>query len=219
MKVLLVDDHSLFREGLRLLLVRTGGSFDVYEAGTCAQAFEVVAEHNDIRLILLDLELPDMGGQAALVLLRERHPHIPVVVLSARDSRADVLEAINLGAMGFIPKSSDSMALAEALQLVLANGVYLPTAVLGANPAATAASAERRTAVGRELLREAGLSDRQIDVLALLVQGLPNKLIADRLGLAEPTIKTHVAACLRALNVRNRTQAVLAVGRLGARLA
>lgn len=215
MKVLLVDDHTLFREGLRLLLERFEESFEMLDAGDCATAFDLIGQHPDLGLVLLDLGLPDMAGLDALSLMRERYPGVPVVVLSAVEDRPSVLEAINRGAMGFIPKSSDGALLINALRLVLANGVYVPPSVLthplNAGDTAPADSVQRKSAS----LREMGLTARQIEVLGLMVQGLPNKLIAGSLNLSEPTIKTHVAACLRALNVSNRTQAVLAVGRLG----
>ena len=215
MKVLLVDDHVLFREGVRLLLERLGESFEVLEAGDSAGAFAIAGRHPDLALVLLDLGLPDMPGLDALSLMRERFPKLPVVVLSAREDRPSVLDAINRGAMGFIPKSSDSALLANALRLVMAKGVYVPpsalTNPLNAGDATPHINVERKSAS----LRELGLSERQIEVLGLMVQGMSNKLIAYTLSLAEPTVKTHVAACLRALNVTNRTQAVLAVGRLG----
>lgn len=215
MKVLLVDDHTLFREGLRLLLERFEESFEILEAGDCAAAFDAISRHPDLGLVLLDLELPDMAGLDALSLMRERYPGVPVVVLSAAEDRPSVLDAINRGAMGFIPKSSDGALLINALRLVLAKGVYVPPSVLihpfSAGDMVPKAAVRHKT----ESLRELGLSGRQIEVLGLMVQGLPNKLIARNMRLSEPTIKSHVAACLRALNVSNRTQAVLAVGRLG----
>jgi DNA-binding NarL/FixJ family response regulator len=215
MKVLLVDDHTLFREGLRLMLERFEESFDILDAGDCAAAFDLISRHPDLGLVLLDLGLPDMAGLDALSLMRERYPGVPVVVLSAAEDRPSVLDAINRGAMGFIPKSSDGTLLISALRLVLAKGVYVPPSVLtnplNAGDMAPNAAVQRKS----ESLRELGLTGRQIEVLGLMVQGLPNKLIARSMSLSEPTIKTHVAACLRALNVSNRTQAVLAVGRLG----
>jgi DNA-binding NarL/FixJ family response regulator len=215
MKVLLVDDHALFREGLRLLLQRMGDEFEILEASDCDCAFDQIKLTPDLGLILLDLALPDMPGLDALSLIRTHHPAIPVVVISATEDRPSVLEAINRGAMGYIPKSSDSTLLQNALQLVLAKGVFIPASVLTNPVNAGETTAQIALKKKNGTLRELGLSDRQIEVLSLLVQGLPNKLIARKLALAEPTVKSHVTAALRALNVGNRTQAVLAVGRLG----
>lgn len=215
LKVLLVDDHALFREGMRLLLERMGNQFEVLEAGDCDGAFDLIKLTPDLGLVLLDLGLPDMPGLEALTLIRAHYPAIPVVVISAEEDRPSVMEAINRGAMGFIPKSSDSSLLKHALQLVLAKGVYVPSSVL-TNPL-NAGETSPQTALRKKngTLRELGLSERQIEVLSLVVQGLPNKLIARKLSLSEPTVKSHVTAALRALNVGNRTQAVLAVGKLG----
>jgi DNA-binding NarL/FixJ family response regulator len=215
MKVLIVDDHGLFREGMRLLLERMGDDFEVIEAADCDTAFDLIKLNADLGLVLLDLGLPDMPGLDALSLMRTHHPAIPVVVISAAEDRPSVLEAINRGAMGFIPKSSDTNLLRNALQLVLAKGVYIPPSVLTSQTDSSEATRKRSAEKKTQSLRELGLSDRQIEVLSLLVQGLPNKLIARKLSLAEPTVKSHVTAALRALNVGNRTQAVLAVGRLG----
>jgi DNA-binding NarL/FixJ family response regulator len=215
MKILLVDDHPLFREGVRLMLGRLGEPFDVLEAGDCTNAFELIQCHPDLGMILLDLALPDMPGLDALTLIRDRYPSVPVVVLSAKEDRASVLEAINRGAMGYIPKTSDSTLLVNALRLVLAKGVYIPPSALANSQKWGESATQTSLQDNNAMLRDLGLSERQIEVLGLLVQGMPNKLIARKLNLGEPTIKTHVAACLRALNVSNRTQAVLAVGRLG----
>lgn len=215
MKVLLVDDHALFREGLRSLLERLGESFEIFEAGDCASAFEVAERNPDLGLVLLDLGLPDMPGNDAIHVMRERYPTVPVVVLSASEDRPSVLAAINSGAMGFIPKSSNSALLMNALRLVFANGVYIPPSVLTSPVNASQTPPAQAVLRKGATLRELGLSERQIEVLALVVQGMPNKLIARKLDIAEATVKNHVTAALRALNVSNRTQAVLAVGQLG----
>lgn len=215
MKILLIDDHALFREGLRLLLERFSEPFEIFEAGDCATAFEFIKCHPDLGIVLLDLALPDMAGLDALSLIRDRYPSVPVVVLSAREDRTSVLEAINRGAMGYIPKTSNSALLINALRLVLAKGVYVPPSALTDSQKTSEAASELSVVEKDAALRDLGLSERQIEVLGLLVQGMPNKLIARKLNLGEPMIKSHVAACLRALKVSNRTQAVLAVGRLG----
>ena len=228
MKVLLIDDHTLFREGLRLLLERMEGSFDILEAGDCEAAFEIVKLNADLDLVLLDLGLPDMPGLEALRVLRSQHPAIPVVVISAANDRPSVLEAINRGAMGFIPKSSDSALLTHALQMVMAKQVYIPANVFaaedtGSEPAPlmplTPVSTLESTQKNDAALQALGLTARQIEVLFLMVQGLPNKLIARKLNVSEATVKTHVTATFRGLNVNNRTQAVLALGKRGYTLA
>ena len=149
------------------------------------------------------------------MILRSHHPAIPVVVISAANDRPSVLEAINRGAMGFIPKSSDSALLTHAMHMVMAKQVYIPVNVFAATDPGNELNPIASTQKNNTSLHELGLTARQIEVLHLLVQGLPNKLIARKLGLSEATVKTHVAATFRCLNVGNRTQAVLALGKRG----
>ena len=214
-KVLIVDDHAMFREGIRLLLVKQAFGCNLMEAGSCAEAFSLMQQHDDLNLVLLDLALPDMAGIDALNLMRERFPTLPVVVLSGSEDRALVLESINRGAMGFISKSSSGADLMNALGIVFSGSVYLPPTLLGQSVTARRVPPELVAQSTRENLSDKGLSKRQIEVLELMVQGLPNKLVARELNLSEATVKTHVASALRALNVKNRTQAVFAVAKLG----
>lgn len=214
MKILVVDDHPLIRAAVRHVLTQLEADVEVHEAQDCVAALALVEMHSDLTLVLLDLHLPGMDGLDALTILRERYPEIPVVVLSSADDRESVLQALDRGAMGFIPKSSSNAVMVSALRLVLSGGVYLPLEVLAA-PGAQAAvtpvvSASRPVALG--------LTERQTQVLALMVQGKPNKLICRELGVAERTVKVHITAILKALKVSNRTQAVIAAGRLGLRL-
>lgn len=211
-KVLMVDDHAMVREGTRLLVAQQELGCELLEAGTWAEAKHLLAITPGMDWVLLDLALPDVDGLAALGELRAAHPDVPVVVLSASEDRAVVLECINRGAMGFIAKTSSGKELADALRVVFAGGVYLPPSILG-KPAPSRAPEGGVMAAKREELAELGLTPRQIEVLELMVQGLSNKSIAQKLELAEPTVKTHVAAGLRALNVKNRTQAVFALAK------
>lgn len=215
-RLLIVDDHAMLREGLRTLIAMQPSAPDVLEAGSWAEASRLLGAHPDVDWALLDLGLPDARGLEALTALRREHPHVRVVVLSASEERALVLECINRGAMGFIGKSASGKELLDALSVLFAGGVYLPPALFApSQPAAEppVVAAAPVMAAKREELSRLGLTPRQIQVLELLVQGLSNKLIAERLALAEPTVKSHVAAGLRALNVKNRTQAVFTLAR------
>lgn len=218
MKIMLVDDHALFREGLRLVLTQLDPGTEIVEAENCAQAFGIARRRTDLDLVLLDLSLPDISGMEALHRLRAEYAGLPVVVLSGHDDRATIIEALDAGAMGFIPKSSTSRVMMSALRLVLANGVYIPPAALtapGARPSAIDAGNELDTASHLPRVPDKALTERQMQVLELLVQGKPTKLICRELGLAEGTAKVHIASVLRALHVANRTQAVVAVSQLG----
>jgi DNA-binding NarL/FixJ family response regulator len=219
LKILVVDDHPLIREALRQVLQALDTRIELLEAVTCAEALELTRSNQDISLILLDLALPGVDGFEALRQLREEFPGIPVVVLSASEQPETVLRAIDGGAMGFIPKTSSSQLLIGALRLVLSGGIYLPAEVLrrheGSAPAAPQPAA---TPAQLRNPREIGLTERQSQVLALVVQGKPNKLICRDLNLAEGTVKIHMSAILKALGVTNRTQAVIAVSKLGLKL-
>lgn len=210
MKILIADDHALFREGLRYVLARLGDDeVEVFQAKDGAEALALVAGHPDLDLILLDLAMPGMDGFAGLRALRARIPSVPVVILAASEEPADIRLALDGGAMGFIPKSSTSEVMLTALRLVLAGGVYLPPAFLERS----------RTGKGgivsaTPTLEKLGLTARQFDVLRLLGQGKSNKEIAQALALAEGTVKLHVSAILKALDAVNRTQAVVAAARL-----
>ncbi len=217
MKILVVDDHPLIREALKHVLSTLDSDIQVFEAKSAKEAFAVSKVHPDLHLILLDLGLPGEDGLESLPLLRERAPQVPVVVFSASDHPDVVKRAIDAGAMGFIPKTSSNALLVNALRFVLAGGVYLPLEVLRQPSSASSGFAESAPG-GASGLRDLGLTQRQAQVLALLVQGKSNKLICRELTLAEGTVKVHVAAVLKTLGVANRTQAVLAVSRLGIKL-
>lgn len=212
MKTLLVDDHPLFREGLALLMTQAFPHLKIHQAGGIAEALASIAAEGDFGLVLLDLGLPDSAGMQGLRRLREQAPEVTVVVLSAEETSDTVLAAIDEGAAGFIPKTSRLKAMQAALRVVLDGGVYLPDAVLqrGTLPALSPEPADANQSLG--------LSPRQLDVLKLLIEGKPNKLICRDLSLSESTVKTHLAAIFRKLDASSRTQAVVAAARLGLRL-
>ena len=216
MDILLVDDHALFREGLKFLLQQLDTKLALDEAGSCLQALERTATRR-YDLILLDLNMPGMNRLDALGALRDAVPDAPVVVLSGEGDPAVVRAAIERGAMGFIPKSATPEVLIQALRLVLAHGVYLPMELLNvASPAAAVSPAAVADPASVRVLP--GLTPRQMDVLRCVIQGKPNKVIARDLDVSEATIKVHVSSVLRALGTRNRTEAVYAAAKMGLRL-
>jgi DNA-binding NarL/FixJ family response regulator len=210
MKILVIDDHVLIREALRGVLKELKDHATILEAANSRSAVQRVEENLDLELILLDLNLPDGSGLDLLKALRERHPAISVVVLSASDEREKVAKALDLGALGFIPKSSPREVMLSAFNLIFAGGIYVPPEIL-ARPTLT----QLATPAPRASAAELGLTDRQMDVLVLMMQGKSNKAICRVLDLAEPTVKNHVTAILRALKATNRTEAVIAAGALG----
>lgn len=228
MKVLLVDDHPLILSALQAVIQGLGDDIEVIGAASAATARAALAGHADIDLLLLDLALGQESGFALLEEFRESHPAVPVVIISASERASDVIRAIDLGAMGFVPKASSNDALVEALRMVIAGGLYVPPTMLGLDLRRMAADEVAREAAGSVLgamaqpephqqvqsLDSIGLTPRQRDVMGLLLKGLPNKLIARELNLSVETVKDHVAAVLRALGVSSRTQAVLAVSQM-----
>lgn len=215
MKILLVDDHALFREGVEALLLRLDPAIVVVHAAHCQAAFAYVEKDEPLDVILLDLGLPDMPGREALARLRERRPEVPVVVLSGSDDRDTVLDALDRGAMGFIPKSSTGDVLLHALRLVLAKSVYIPQSAIQKIDPDVMPNDVAYAPIAATEPAEIELTARETEVLACIVQGFPNKLIARTLGMEVSTVKAHVTEVLRALDVTNRTQAVVAVARLG----
>ncbi|MBE0622769.1 MAG: response regulator transcription factor [Burkholderiales bacterium] len=217
MKILLVDDHALLRGGMKFLLRSLDADLDMDEASNGAQALELVAARS-YDLLLLDLKMPGLNGMDALAALRVAVPDTPLVVLSAEDDPAVVRAAIEGGAMGFIPKSSTPEVLIQALQLVLAHGVYLPsTALETANLVPAPERSSEQTDAGDGLLPS--LTPRQMEVLRCVIKGKPNKAIARELEVSEGTVKAHLSAVFQALGAHNRTEVVYAAAKLGLLLA
>jgi DNA-binding NarL/FixJ family response regulator len=224
MKVLLIDDHPLILSALQSVIQGLGDNVVVSTADSGRAARDALRQESNQDLVLLDLHLGDMDGFELLAELRTKYPALPVVVISASDRTSDVIRAIDMGAMGFVPKRASNETLFEALQQVMSGGVYVPPMSMGADhqPTLNAASALhqlRTEAIDHSYqtvpsLLQLGLTPRQSDVLSLLLKGQPNKLIARELGLSVETVKDHVAAVLRSLGVNSRTQAVIAVSQI-----
>jgi DNA-binding NarL/FixJ family response regulator len=218
MKFLVVDDHTLVRDALSSVLRQLKNDALVSPVSTCGQAMQLLEETADFDLVLLDLALPDRDGFSLLAELRNRHPTLPVVVLSASQERKDVVRALDLGAVGFIPKTTSREIMLSALQLVFSGGVYIPTEILQDTPALHPKKEQMNPDQVQTTPFDVGLTERQLDVLSLMMQGRSNKRISRALDLAEPTVKNHVTAILKALNVTNRTEAVITATKMGWKL-
>jgi len=209
--VLLVDDHGLVRHGLQLLIKETMPQLQVQLAGSLAEALHVLARSGVFDLVLLDLTLGDVHGMAGLRRLREAHPAVPVVIVSAQDDSDTVLAALDGGAMGFISKAAPPDELRAALSGVIAyRTIHLPQSVSGSTAGVSAAGARALSE-----LSSLGLTPRQIEVLGHVIQGLSNKEIARKLVRSEVAVKKHVTAALQALGVPNRTKAIVALSQRG----
>ena len=199
MKFLIVDDHVLLRDGLTALLAHFGPETEVLAAADGAAALEIAARERDIDIAIVDLTMPGIGGAALIEAFAERHPDLPLVVLSASEDAADVRRVMALGALGYVPKSASPETLLSAFKLVLAGELYVPPLLLEERPTPSAADIAAK------------LTPRQTDVLACMCRGLSNKAAARELAMSEKTVKTHVTAILRALGATNRAQAATIV--------
>ena len=209
MKVLLIDDHPLILSALQSVIQGLADNIQVTTADSGQAARQVLANASGFDLVLLDLHLGDANGFDLLSDLREQVPAMPVVVISASDQPGDVIRSIDMGAMGFVPKKASNETLVAALKQVMSGGVYVPPQSVGHDSLSQPASNDTLQAAIHS--PHWGLTPRQTDVLASLLKGHPNKLIARELNLSVETVKDHVAAVLRALGVSSRTQAVIAV--------
>jgi DNA-binding NarL/FixJ family response regulator len=218
MRILIVDDHPVMRDGIRASLHVLDVTIEFVEAADLHEAVRA-AQAQPLDLVLFDLALPGVSGIEALSAFRTSvDPCPPVVVFSATDDADTVTAALDAGAMGFIPKTSTPAILQNALRLVLADGIYVPPTVLrrrdGIQPRASGAAPPRL-----RKLSELGLTPRQQEVCALMVKGRPVKQIARDLDISPATVKAHLQPILRALGVMNRTEAIVALHRLGFSIA
>lgn len=203
MKVLLIDDHELFRDGMRYVLTKLDDNTQVFESCSYEEALPIIQNHQDFDLILLDLGLPGISDIDALKAIRNESPSSPVVILSSNNDGKKVQEILALGAQGYIPKSTNTKVLLNSLKLVLAGGIYIPPEILSQIEVNVV---DQKTENNEET--SSPLTPRQHDVLEKLTHGLSNKEISTNLSMAEPTVRVHVAAIFKAFDVTNRTSAV-----------
>jgi DNA-binding NarL/FixJ family response regulator len=211
-KVLMVDDHVLFRDGMRYVLQQLADDVEVIDSGNFVDGMKQAANNPDIDLALLDLNMPGSEGVKSILAFHESNPGIPLVVVSGSDQRDDIEKVMEYGAMGFISKMSSSKIMLAALRMVLDGGVYLPPQLLQqAMVGLDQGGMDKRSVRSNKNW----LTTRQMQTLQLLAEGLSNKEISERLNLAEGTVKIHTAAVYQALRVNSRLEAVSAARRLG----
>ncbi|MBE9397899.1 response regulator transcription factor [Pontibacterium sp. N1Y112] len=212
-KILIADDHPLFREAITNVIEKSFPGCETIETEDLDSALSITQESDELDLILLDLNMPGMNGLNGLITLRNEAPTIPVVIVSAEEDKQIVLQAITYGAVGFITKSSPREQMTEALTQILAGNVYLPSDIIrSSQPENRRSSRKDENQIPPELL--SSLTRRQLLVLERMSKGESNKQIAYNLNIAETTVKAHVSAILRKLNVHNRIQAVLCAGNI-----
>ncbi|MFI0847025.1 response regulator [Mesorhizobium sp. IMUNJ 23232] len=208
MKLLIVDDHPVLREGLAALLRQTGPDTSIVLAESAPTALALLDRHLDLDIVVLDLMMPGMNGMAAITEFGRKRPDLPVIVLSSSEDPHEARRALALGALGYVPKSAGQHTLIAAIDLVMKGEVYIPPLILGES---TKRPGSYQAAGGGG----SPLTERQVEVLRRLSAGQPNKTIAYELDLSEKTVKAHITAIFKALNVVNRTQAAAAGRDLG----
>lgn len=212
MNVLMIDDHVMFLQGMKNLLNVLVPELRVETTGEMANAAQLV-ELAEFDLVLLDWHLADCDGEESIRRLRDAGCMARIVVLSGETNATLIRNSVELGAAGFIPKKYSSEMMVAALRHVLAGRIFLPLETLNAAPP----DIESRPGTGSDP-RLAGLTARQMDVYRAAARGLPNKLIARQLNIAESTVKAHLTAVYTALGVRNRTEAAYQASREGVRI-
>jgi DNA-binding NarL/FixJ family response regulator len=210
MKILLADDHALFREGMRYVLQQLSQDVEVLEVSNFQDALKLASSHPDIDLALLDLHMPGSDGSKSVSYFRMRYPHIPVVVVSGEEESSSMEQVLNYGASGFVSKKSNSQTMLSALNLVLSGGIYVPPEILR-HHSISLQGREKRAQNSESY----GLTRRQMEVLKHLCSGMSNKEIASAINLAEGTVKIHVAAVYHTLKVNNRVEALRVAEHLG----
>lgn len=205
-RIIIVDDHPLFRGALNQALSASLENSEIIEAGSLDELTAKLVDGLEVDLILLDLTMPGVQGISGLVFLRGQHPEIPVVVVSANDDPVTIRRCMDCGASGFVPKSQPVEQIRSAVRSVLDGNVWSPPGV----DLTSAGDSETTDLIGRL----SSLTPQQVRVLMMLGEGLLNKQIAYKLGVSEATIKAHVSAILQKLGVDSRTQAVIAVNRI-----
>jgi two-component system, NarL family, nitrate/nitrite response regulator NarL len=209
MKLLIVDDHAILREGLVALLQQFEQGADVLQASDTTEGLRLAEAHPDLDAVFLDLNMPDQGGMEIIPVFAKRCPQLPVIVLSSSEDPSDVRLALKLGAFGYVPKSASPRNILSALRLVLSGEIYIPPLMLDLGPVVTDGSSRVASEAGERL------TERQTEVLRQLCRGLSNKEISRALDLSEKTTKSHITAIFKALRVVNRTQAASAARRAG----
>lgn len=203
MKILIADDHALYRDGLRLNLNNLLPEVTVLDAVSFGQTIDILKNHHDIELALVDLDMPEMNWEDGIKAIRETAPELRIGVISASEDVHNIKRALNLGVCCYLPKNINTKVLNSALELVLNGGTYYPPALINL------AADNMNLANGKKL------TNRQFEVLRYLAQGLSNKQIAYQMSVSEATVKLHINALLRAVGATNRTQAVIKAQKMG----
>lgn len=206
-KILIADDHPLFRDAIKSIIVESFSGYELLETSNLDDAIALVDDNPDTDLILLDLNMPGMDGLTGIVKMRNHAPEIPLGIISAEEDKSIVLQAAGYGAVGFIPKSTTRETITRAIEQILAGQVYLPADIIRSNPGESVANTSKQFEIDMKSISY--LTRKQLQVFEQMAKGNSNKQIAYDMNIAETTVKAHVSAILHKLKVKNRIQAVL----------
>lgn len=207
MKILITDEHPLYRDRLALDLEQQFPDTIIIQASNFSQAVKIIYEESGIDFILLDLDMSDVKWEEGIKFLKQKAPDVKIIALSACEDIREIMKILDLGIKGYIPKRADTKAVKEALKSILNGGTYFPTALSKSN--------SEVSDTHRYKVKIKNLTNRQSQVLDLIAEGKSNKQIAYEMGVSEATVKLHINALLRSLNVNNRTQAVITAQKMG----
>lgn len=206
MKILIADDHALFRDGLSIHIEKLYPKAIILQSANFSQAVKIAQSAPDLYLIIIDLDMPDMDWADGIRTLQETSPDVKIAIISATEDVRNIKKALEMGVCGYIPKSSDTKVITSAIHLIIEGGTYLPPSVI-----------EQTSHVTDTTNPKAGklLTPRQSEVLSYVAEGLSNKQIAYKMSVSEATVKLHINALLRAIGATNRTQAVIIAQKRG----
>jgi len=215
--MLIVDDHALFIEALKSILIKLEQNVEFLDAGDSSRAIELIKNHPDLKLILLDLDIPGLYGLEVLKIIVRDNPLLPVIILTGSSRLEDMHAVIDAGAVGYIHKSTTGDILLNAIKLVLSGAIYIPREMLNASIIKTGRERVDLPSVlsAEKQAKKMGLTPRQFDVTCYLLGGRTNKIISWELGLSESTVKTHITNILKVLGVTNRSRVPITLENLG----
>lgn len=203
-RILIIDDHPIFRHAMVTILGKKFPDSQTLEANSLSEALELLEADAAFDLVMLDLNMPETCGLNGLLEIRNQHPNLPVVIISAETEKQNILQTISYGAVGFISKSSKIEEIATSVESIFEGNVCLPSEILRTSSARN--RVKKEDAISLDQIRS--LTRKELAVLKYLTQGLANKVIAYELNISETTVKSHVSSILKKLGASNRVKVV-----------
>jgi DNA-binding NarL/FixJ family response regulator len=225
MKILIADDHELFLKGLEFILHENLQNIDLITAQSYTEIFSILEQDTSFDLIITDLAMPGANWLDAINKIHQILPETPIIIISAVFDKEILQQTLDIGVSGYIPKTASNNLIISAINLVLAGGVYIPHELMYSTKQADSSQEKKEYLAPLKTLEkltsapsehtQKSLTNRQIDIIKCIAEGLSNKQIAYKLNLTEGTIKVHITVILKILNVKNRTSAVIEAAKRG----